>query len=1678
MSAGPSFLPASSLPTSSSFADEVAQDIRRREASGGDMDVDDVGLARAMSPSIMFPPARPASSLAGGGKEQRETMSGEERQGRHRADSTGSVLFPSSVPQTRQRSGSTLTGNDRNGAVRESTSTVLPYTQPDYERPSSPRVQPDHLSQPAHNVLRKGAGPFGSNKSTLRPHSRPSLPAGHPSRMSLGQLSTGEPTSALDYLYLEEGRRKAAAVEAENAARAGRPMSASSRRTSHPNGGDFSPDGDIDFASRDGDGDLHMQGQEDQEAAREDMNFSKEEAWYFLRELVGQEIRHEEGLLWKMRDLDGRPGSSVDGDYDGDDHNPQGAPILRYLIRHFLLTLPLVRDTAEDGEIPSFWTDGLHPIIRAIHDADLSKPADRGFVGPVSRLYGSSMRNALERFVAAGLKLSSASHAEPAPDAAGLQRQRSNASSQRSKARSAAMSGVETSAPPTQVDKERPISSSTSTSIPSSASWSQRFSFGRLFGSTTATPVKSNPVSVPPPIPTVHEAPPSRAVAPASETDSDRDAGLQPPKAGRPRPDSAVLPSLPFINAQEPTDDEVAPRHTGSASSSRRASTVATRSRPLTPVGDRLGDPEMEELDLSRQATRTANITSAFDTASFVTAGEGTLASRTEHDGESEAESEADETARFPGSLFFSSAKPGPPPIALDQSSSAPETPRMPAASFTPTSSNGLEPAEMKKEGSSSTASGPIDGLEYYGSDAAATPKHEKEGFDLTSTAAGAQVPDTPRGKSRAFDDGEVEPYVVDDATTKLPPPVPAPLPYASPTSSPRQSTFSARRTLPSSPPLRPISPPQTDNFPNDLSAPSRSKSKFGLGSLLKKTHSRSASSNSSKSPTFTPALLNEVHASRRVPLASSSPPPRKSEDFVAHMAIPHELLYPTAEGSAEDDAEETGPEVPEPVLLPKGGVKWPWDEPVPFLQGPDFEQLKWGGFEADVIGVRKSLFSHSYIIRIRRPGRLDEYVLRTEAQWAKFARNMSKLFPHAHIRRIPPGDPKHDTIIRPKPYLPTIGSAVSVVSGADQHTVPGTPISETPSRAHSRLMGGIRAAAADPTAPPRASGTLTRSSLGSTFARSLRAQSTHTQGNASRHSSRKSRAMTSASTPPPRPHSAAGSYRSYPMSFGSRFGVSAEIGKKMPPYDPRRRALRAWLRDVLSVKVVGHHKETAAFLLLGSIVPRDSDVLDMAKREAIDDARRSARSIEAQRSIEEVRTARKQWSAVEREVIYGDGLGDISEALKTTRSIAGLPPKYQKVLEILRFDLAETLYETLVASETSGTTFTKLKALNASFPWFFVKQAMRLKSSKLMARALQDLLISRRFGGKSLLQKILAITLDDDPANLAKVMDLLQVRIGSAVMVEKLNAFVHESREKKAIIRRYAEENKIELVLCIVRGADEPRLPGFELDRITQAQKSYRKWLKTNPTPYQKTHVKDSDVRLVLDLQAYLTLASRDRDSTIVREMLAKEDFAAAVEVVLQPLVQLLRRTYRVGNGAQAVADLQKFVEQLILVVEALRSRVQDPQKSIRAIARLLERHQQNLYTFLHRVHRKETIIEEFLQWAWTASVFLRRGLAQPIYLDDLVPPSASEDRLFLLEELADLVSYQHDKRLHAFQAAARRHAGEVDADDPIIVEGDGKGRSRLDSVVEPRPTKPVLEEVRFYAEAFRDQLKGVFAV
>ncbi|KAM0748676.1 hypothetical protein T439DRAFT_69984 [Meredithblackwellia eburnea MCA 4105] len=1274
---------------------------------------------------------------------------------------------------------------------------------------------------------------------------------------------------------------------------------------------------------------LHYKGQS--------QHFDSEEAWYFLRALVGEELRFEEGQLWRLETLDSLDDSEDMEDEEDDRLDPADVPILRYLIKHFLLTLPLLRDT-ETGS--GFWTDGLQVIIRKVHDADLSHQVDQGSRSLSSTIYGSYIHHALERFVSAGLKLASS----------GLGGQEENPL--------VALDFAPRDPPPIS-----PAFSDGQWPSPST-----RFALGKLVQTGDDSPQLS----------------------------------------------------------QKSTHGNGASTIAGPSNQSRA---------PLTPVSpasltDQFGfPPSMSANGLTRSASRQTSgteVTSPLaETASFVSARD--IDGNYTPDPSHHSDEEGYPTRRMGGGLV-----PPLPPSTRGSGDSSPEEDARTISAATHTS----------QIGEATTT-----GENWF------TWLPNEEGQPLQPARA-----------------EEAQPYVVDGDFGL----------FHQPTSN--NTGMAHGRYVPTLSPVMasPLiddslktQPPRSSSRAGQESTPEErrpSKTGFGLGSLFKKK--KKATNNPNGSPqsddsgstvpspalSSAPVMVSDSQgASRQLPAAvaqaHSNQQDNNNNTWVAAMALPPEIVDAAPPSSAPLAVD----------LVPKGGMPWPDGAPVPFWRGAPFQRLKWGGFETDVVGVRTTMFSKSFLIRVRRPGRLDEYVVRTEAQFQKFHRVLEKQFPTAHVRRLPASaDAKKDDSDQfVRPTLTRSMSAATTIASPDVET-PNPEISPSVSKSPSvtRLAAGLKDAANDPHASsePR--------TPASPFARSLRAQSIN------------------GDTPVARRRRGSGAARPLSMSsLRSTVTLPAHLVtpldfKKAPPHDAQRRAFRNWLRDTLSIRTVGHHKETAAFLLLGSIVPRDADVKDLRQREAVDEARRAARVSVAQGSSDRARILREAWAKVEEECIHGNGFSSISEALRIVSKIEKLPSRYVKSIEWMRTSFAETLYETLVASNTSGIIFGKLKALHAAFPYFLVRQAFRLSKSKHMAKVLQDILLARPFGSKSLLQKILATTLDDDPEKMRQEISRYRSRIGSTAMTEKLDLWVyHPDPSYKETVRKYARENNLELVLCILRGGDEPRLPSGDLDRVIKAGKSYRSFMKKNPSQLSKAQSDDGGIRLVLDLQMYLRLISRDRDANQIRQMLGDDGTAAALEVLCGPLVELLKRVYRVGNAANALSDFQKAMDQLIIIVEALRSRVQEPQKGVRIIARLLARHQQPLYDFIHSVHKGETIIEEFLQWGWTASVFLRRGLAQTVDLDSLIPTDR-EDQSFLLDEIQDLVEYHRQKRLRQYQNVCRRYAGDVDADDPVVVEGDGRGKSQVEPHVELKPRSPALLEIPYALPSFRQQLKRVFAV
>ena len=88
----------------------------------------------------------------------------------------------------------------------------------------------------------------------------------------------------------------------------------------------------------------------------------------------------------------------------------------------------------------------------------------------------------------------------------------------------------------------------------------------------------------------------------------------------------------------------------------------------------------------------------------------------------------------------------------------------------------------------------------------------------------------------------------------------------------------------------------------------------------------------------------------------------------------------------------------------------WPW--PSADLLPPEAyvcyrkptDRLRFGGFEVDVVAVRVHAHNdRDFLLRVRRPNRMDEFVVRNDADWEEFrAKLAEELGPYVHVRPLP----------------------------------------------------------------------------------------------------------------------------------------------------------------------------------------------------------------------------------------------------------------------------------------------------------------------------------------------------------------------------------------------------------------------------------------------------------------------------------------------------------------------------------------------------------------------------------------------------------------------------------------------------------------------------------------------------
>jgi len=121
--------------------------------------------------------------------------------------------------------------------------------------------------------------------------------------------------------------------------------------------------------------------------------------------------------------------------------------------------------------------------------------------------------------------------------------------------------------------------------------------------------------------------------------------------------------------------------------------------------------------------------------------------------------------------------------------------------------------------------------------------------------------------------------------------------------------------------------------------------------------------------------------------------------------------------------------------------------------------------------------------------------------------------------------------------------------------------------------------------------------------------------------------------------------------------------------------------------------------------------------------------------------------------------------------------------------------------------------------PYSVVKQILRFSNPIAMLRGILDLFLAQPFGQKSLLQRILSITLNEDIQKIQKSIDILRESIGDDALCEKLKNYVNADSSIQEPIRQEADDGKTELITAILRSEDiKPTLDGKQIIRMHTA--------------------------------------------------------------------------------------------------------------------------------------------------------------------------------------------------------------------------------------------------------------------
>jgi len=198
------------------------------------------------------------------------------------------------------------------------------------------------------------------------------------------------------------------------------------------------------------------------------------------------------------------------------------------------------------------------------------------------------------------------------------------------------------------------------------------------------------------------------------------------------------------------------------------------------------------------------------------------------------------------------------------------------------------------------------------------------------------------------------------------------------------------------------------------------------------------------------------------------------------------------------------------------------------------------------------------------------------------------------------------------------------------------------------------------------------------------------------------------------------------------------------------------------------------------------------------------------------------------------DGLTKLFAEIREKDKLEDLSLQYQKFAEWLRIEIAATIYHIFLAEDNSPELFYQAKRVHSLIPYTILKNVIRIANPAAVMTGVLDLFLATPFGSRSLMQRILAMAINDGIKQLQKSIDSLTSKITDPVLCSKLKQFTEIGEDIREEIRRDAALDQVDLIVAILRSEKiEPELEPKQVETVFNAYVGWNNAVE-NVGPYE----------------------------------------------------------------------------------------------------------------------------------------------------------------------------------------------------------------------------------------------------